>query len=275
VTDTLASWPPAIMSREELMEAVLRRDRAITVGALAALAILAWVYLVRLGREMATMAEMGMAPATRWTTADAVLAALMWAVMMVAMMLPGAAPMILVFTTVNRKRLTESGGARGAPVVNTGVFVLGYLAVWSAFSAAAALAQWGLHSGALLSADAMRAAPVLGGAILLAAGVYQFAPLKYACLARCQSPLGFLLSEWREGRWGALLMGLRHGLFCLGCCWVLMLLLFAGGVMNLAWVGAIAGFVLLEKAIPAGRVVSWLGGGALLGWGAWMIGHAF
>src|SRR5439155_1158978 len=135
----------------------------------------------------------------------------------------------------------------------------------------AALAQWGLHTAALLSEDAMRAGPVASALILLAAGVYQLTPLKYACLARCQTPLGFLLSEWREGNGGTLVMGLRHGLFCLGCCWALMALLFVGGVMNLAWVAAIAGFVLVEKLVPAGRVVSWLSGGALLAWGVWAL----
>ncbi|MBI2016955.1 MAG: DUF2182 domain-containing protein [Candidatus Rokubacteria bacterium] len=195
----------------------------------------------------------------------------MWAVMMVAMMLPAAAPMILMFVAVNRRRRTEGGGT---PLVNTGLFVLGYLVVWTAFSVAAALAQWGLHSAALLSDDAMSAAPVVGALVLAAAGVWQLTPLKYACLARCQAPIGFLLGEWRDGNRGAVVMGLRHGLFCLGCCWVLMGLLFVGGVMNLAWVAAIAAFVLVEKLVPAGRAVSWASGIALLAWAAWSLAHA-
>ncbi|PYM49845.1 MAG: hypothetical protein DME14_07515 [Candidatus Rokuibacteriota bacterium] len=271
-TDGVRARPPprARVGRDELIEAVARREGVAALLGLAGLTLLAWLSLSRLGHEMADMAAMHMAPAGPWSATDALLAGGMWAVMMVAMMLPGAAPMILVFATVNRKRRL-GGEADGAPYVNLGLFVLGYLAVWSAFSVGAALAQWGLHTAALLSEDAMRAGPVAGALILLAAGVYQLTPLKYACLARCQTPLGFLLSEWREGNGGTLVMGLRHGLFCLGCCWALMALLFVGGVMNLAWVAAIAGFVLVEKLVPAGRVVSWLSGGALLAWGVWAL----
>src|SRR2546430_16580474 len=137
-------------------------------------------------------------------------------------------------------------------------FVLGYLAVWSPFSVGAALAQWGLHTAALLSEDAMRAGPVAGALILLAAGVYQLTPLKYACLARCQTPLGFLLSEWREGNGGTLVMGLRHGLFCLGCCWALMALLFLRGGLNPPRGAASARFVLVGKPGPARGLVSLL-----------------
>jgi predicted metal-binding membrane protein len=255
-----------------VFESLARRDRAVTLAALAALAALAWLYLVRLGREMADMAAMGMAHTEPWAAADAGLAAIMWAVMMVAMMLPAAAPMILVCATVNRKR-RESPGA--APYVNTTLFVLAYLAVWGAFSVAAALAQWALHAAALLSEDAMQAAPLAGAVLLAAAGIYQVTPLKYACLARCQTPIGFLLGEWRDGNRGAMVMGLRHGLFCLGCCWVLMALLFVGGVMNLAWVAAIAAFVLIEKLLPAGRLVSVISGGALLVWAAWAFFQVF
>lgn len=257
---------------DSVLESLARRDRAVTLAGLAALAALAWLYLVRLGREMADMAAMGMADTDPWTVADAALAAVMWAVMMVAMMLPAAAPMILVFATVNRKRREAPGTA---PYVNTTLFVLAYLAVWGAFSVAAALAQWALHAAALLAEDAMQAAPLAGAVLLAAAGIYQLTPLKYACLARCQTPVGFLLSEWREGNRGAFLMGLRHGLFCLGCCWVLMALLFVGGVMNLAWVAAIAAFVLIEKLLPAGRLVSVISGAALLIWAAWTLFQVF
>ena len=253
---------------DSFAESLARRDRAVTLAGLVVLTVLAWLYLLRLGREMADMAEMGMAHTEPWTVTDAGLAAVMWAVMMVAMMLPAAAPMILVFATVNRKRREAPGTA---PNVSTTLFVLAYLVVWGAFSAAAGLAQWGLHSAALLSEDAMQAAPLAGGLLLAAAGIYQLTPLKYACLARCQTPIGFLLSEWREGNRGAFVMGLRHGLFCLGCCWVLMTLLFVGGVMNLVWVAAIAAFVLIEKLVPAGRLISWTSGAALLAWSAWSL----
>ena len=217
-------------------------------------------------------AQMSMPNIHVWGSGDVIFTFLMWAVMMVAMMLPAAAPMILVFATVNRKR-RESPGA--APYVNTTLFVLAYLAVWGAFSVAAALAQWALHAAALLSEDAMQAAPLAGAVLLAAAGIYQVTPLKYACLARCQTPIGFLLGEWRDGNRGAVVMGLRHGLFCLGCCWVLMALLFVGGVMNLAWVAAIAAFVLIEKVLPAGRLVSVISGAALLIWAAWTLLQVF
>ena len=134
----------------------------------------------------------------------------MWATMMVAMMVPSASPMILIFATINRKRLAER-----TPVIRTGLFLLGYLIVWAAYSLLAALGQWALHTAALIS-PAMVVTPWLGGLLLVAAGAYQFTPLKDVCLARCQSPFGFILTEWREGATGALVMGLRHGAFCLG-----------------------------------------------------------
>jgi predicted metal-binding membrane protein len=250
--------------RDEAIERVLRRERAITLAGLAVLAGLAWLSLLRASRVTADMAAMGMAQTSPWAATDALLAASMWAVMMVAMMVPSAAPMVLVFVAVNRRR----GGLR---YLDTGVFVLGYLAAWTLVSLAAAAAEWGLNRAALLSDDLRAATPLLGGALLIAAGVYQLTPLKHACLSRCQTPVGFLLSEWREGRRGAVVMGARHGLFCVGCCWVLMALLFVGGVMNLAWVAAIAGFVLLEKLVAAGRLVSWSAGGALIGWGGFVL----
>jgi predicted metal-binding membrane protein len=254
-------------STSHSLEGLLRRDRAVAIVGLAVLAGLAWLYLVRLDRGMADMSMAQMAP---WTAADIALAVLMWAVMMVAMMLPAAAPMILVFIAINRRRRA----APGAPYVDTGIFVLGYLAVWSAFSVGAAVVQWALHEAALLSPEMLTVAPSVGGALLVGAGLYQLTPLKYACLSRCQSPLGFVLREWREGTRGALVMGLRHGLFCLGCCWVLMALLFVGGVMNLVWVAAIAALALFEKVLPAGRVVSWAAGMTLIVWGSLTLARA-
>ena len=249
------------------IEAVSRRERALTLAGLAGIVALAWLYLFRLSQEMESMAAMGMAHVEAWTLADAALTTTMWAVMMAAMMLPGATPMLLVFTTVNSKRRADHSVGGAPPLVSTGLFTLGYLLVWGGFSLAAATAQWGLQAAALLTDDAWTVMPVVGAAVLIAAGVYQLTPLKYACLARCQTPLGFLLSEWRDGDLGALVMGLRHGLFCLGCCWVLMALLFVGGVMNLAWVAAITAFVLLEKLLPAGRAISWITGLGLILWG--------
>ena len=252
------------------LESLVRRDRLIVAAGLVGVTVLAWVYLVHMAREMgdaAAMAAMpGMPAEDPPGLRELALAFLMWAVMMVGMMLPSAAPMVLVFAGINRHR-----GAAGGPVVPTGAFVSGYLLIWTAFSVAAALGQWALQRLAVVSAHALIATPLLGGAILLGAGVYQLTPLKYACLARCRSPLGFILEEWREGARGAVVMGIRHGIFCVGCCWVLMALLFVAGVMNLAWVAAIAAFVLVEKLLPAGRVVSRAAGGVLIGWGLWTL----
>ena len=245
-------------------------DRAIVAAGLLGVAGLGWLYIVRLGREMAVMADMAMAmpQMTPWDLADFVLTFLMWAVMMVAMMVPSASPMILTFATINRKRLADE-----TPLIRTGLFLVGYLLVWAGYSLLAALGQWGLHAAALIT-PAMVVTPWLGGILLVAAGVYQFTSLKDVCLSRCQSPFGFILTQWREGAAGALVMGLRHGAFCVGCCWVLMALLFVAGVMNLLWVAAIAAFVLLEKVAPLGRVVSRLAGAILILWGAWLLARA-
>nr|MBA3318845.1 DUF2182 domain-containing protein [Gemmatimonadales bacterium] len=189
--------------------------------------------------------------------------------MMVAMMLPSAAPMILLVATVHRRRRE-----RASPAAPTAIFAAGYLLVWTCFSAAAALTQWGLHQAALLSPAMASTNPVLGGLLLMIAGVYQWLPVKSACLSRCRSPLGFLSSEWREGSAGSLVMGLRHGLFCLGCCWVLMALLFVAGVMNLFWVAAIAWLVLVEKVARAGAWIGKVAGLALVAWGGWMLAGA-
>jgi predicted metal-binding membrane protein len=256
-------------------EAVTRRDRLVVVGALGVLAVAAWLYLVRLATmpEMAGMADMpGMAMASptphEWTWVDVGALAVMWAVMMVAMMTPSAAPMVLVFATVHRRR-----AAAGRPAVPIAIFVAGYLAVWWAFSVLAAFAQAWLHALALLSPAMATTSPVLGGAVLMVAGVFQWTPLKQACLAACRSPLSFIMSRWREGRGGAFRMGLHHGLYCLGCCWALMALLFVAGVMNLVWVAAIAAAVLVEKVVPRGDLMGRVAGAALVVAGAWVAGR--
>jgi len=249
------------------LESLLRRDRAIVAAGLAGVSLLAWLSLLHMAHSMggAERAAMpGMPMTAVWTARDAVLAFAMWAVMMVGMMLPSAAPMVLIFARIHRTR-----AASGTRPVPTGVFVGGYLAVWTAFSLVATLGQWGLQALAVVSPDTLKATPVVGAGLLVAAGVYQLTPLKYACLSRCQSPLGFILSEWREGLRGAFVMGVRHGMICVGCCWALMALLFVAGVMNLLWVAAIAAFVLIEKLVPAGRLVSFTAGGLLIAWGLW------
>lgn len=260
------------MSHRTPLEAVLTRDRAIVMSGLAGVVVLAWAYIFYLAwgmKDMGTGMEMAMPRMQSWGAIDFILIFIMWAVMMVAMMVPSAAPMVLMFATVNRRRRQQQG-----PFVPTGVFVLGYVVVWSGFSALAASAQWGLHSAALLYPMMVSTSPILGGALLLSAGIFQLTPLKHACLAHCRSPMGFLMTDWREGTRGTFIMGLRHGGYCVGCCWVLMSLLFVAGVMNLLWVAFIAAFVLAEKVAPAGPWVSRSTGLLLMAWGAWMAAGA-
>ena len=252
-------------------ETILRRDRVIVLSGLAVIIALSWAYVSSLASDMqnntGVATEMAM-PQTQdaWGVTEFALTLVMWAVMMVAMMTPSAAPMILMFAGVNRSRQKQQG-----PYVPTSVFLLGYLGVWAAFSVLATAAQWGLHAVSLLSPMMISTSPVLGAILLLIAGIYQWTPLKHACLSKCRSSLGFVLSEWREGRCGALLMGLKHGVYCTGCCWSLMALLLVAGVMNLLWVAAIAGFVLLEKVAPAGDRLGRAAGVLFIGWGVWMV----
>ena len=194
-----------------------------------------------------------------WDGSAVLLLFMMWAVMMAAMMLPSAAPVLLAFLELNHRRQKAA-----QPLVPAGIFVGGYLAAWTAYSAVATLAQWGLHKAALLSPAMAATSPALNGGLLLAAGIFQWTPLKRACLQRCRSPLSFLMSEWRNGASGAFVMGLRHGSYCLGCCWILMALLFVAGVMNLFWVIAIALFVMTEKTLVRGELFGRLAGAALV-----------
>lgn len=246
------------------LDTVLRRDRAIVGVALLATTLVAWLYLFHLaavmpGMDMADMPGMAMSRDHAWGVVDVVLLFAMWAVMMIAMMVPAAAPMILTFAMVQRKRHERDRAA-----VPTVVFLLGYAVVWTAYAAAAALAQWRLHEAALLSAVMASTSARLAGVLLLVAGVFQWTPLKQACLAKCRSPLSFVMNEWREGPAGAFLMGVRHGAYCVACCWALMALLFVAGVMNLVWVAGLAVFVLAERVLPGGRAVGRIAGTLLL-----------
>jgi predicted metal-binding membrane protein len=257
------------------VETILRRERLIIGGCLAAMVVLAWLYLFLTKTSMPGMGMAGMdmpgmvMPGLQtWGPGTVVLLFVMWAVMMVAMMLPSAAPMLLAFLTVNRQRR-----AAARPYVPVSIFLFGYLAVWTAFSAVATLAEWGLHQAALLSPAMAATSPVLNGGLLVAAGIFQWTPLKRTCLKGCRSPLSFLMSEWREGAAGAFVMGLRHGAFCVGCCWVLMALLFVAGVMNLFWVAVIALFVMAEKILAKGELLGHLAGIALLVAGVAMMAH--
>ena len=242
------------------LEALLKRDRGIVLIGLMGTSLLAWAYMVYLAWGMQRMAiTMGMPQMQAWGVLDLLMLFVMWAVMMVAMMVPAAAPIMLLFTMVNRRRQAQQ-----QLFVPTAVFLGGYLLVWTGFSVLATLVQWGLHSAALLSPMMVSSSPILGGLLLLAAGIFQWTPLKYICLTHCRSPLGFLMADWREGTRGALIMGLRHGSYCIGCCWVLMALLFVAGVMNPLWVGNITAFVLVEKVVPRGELVGRVAGGVLV-----------
>ena len=251
------------------LETLARRDRLVTALGLVGLGGLAWLHVAHMALGMDRGAGVGVPLSAAWSPREVALTFVMWVVMMAAMMVPAAGPMILAFATINRRQAPGAG-----PPVPTGIFLVGYLAVWAGFSLVATLGQWALTWAALLSPVTLSVTPVVGSLLLLAAGGYQFTPLKARCLARCQSPIGFILSEWREGPRGALVMGLRHGAFCVGCCWVLMALLFAAGVMNLFWIAAIAALVLLEKLSPAPRAMSWGAGALLLAWGGWLLLHA-
>ena len=202
----------------------------------------------------------------KWAFNDILAAFAMWSIMMTAMMLPSAMPMILVFSTVNRKRHTL-----GNQLVPTWIFLFGYLVIWVIFSLVMALIQFILHNLALVSPEIKIINPALSGIILISAGIYQFTRVKEVCLKNCQSPLGFMMDYWREGKLGAFIMGLRHGLYCVGCCWILMIILFAAGVMNLLWVSLIAMFIFLEKVIQRNSMFSYISGFLLLIWGLGLI----
>ena len=279
------------------LESVLRRDRLVVVIALVAVIVLSWVYVLAgagMGMSAFEMTRMtqpvGVIDSTQpsvqgmsmggtavggtmvtgaWTVGYAVVIFFMWWVMMFGMMLPSAAPLLLLFARMMRKEKNK-----GAPYVPTGVFALGYVIMWAAFSAIATGAQWGLEASGLLSGIMVGTSAVLGAGLLIAAGVWQLTPWKNACLRHCRSPIGFLSAHWRPGRTGAFKMGLVHGAFCLGCCWFLMALLFYGGVMNLYWIIGLALYILIEKLLPAGARIGQLTGVILIAWGATLLFYA-
>ncbi len=269
------------MTSTSVLEAVLRRDRAIIIGALGVLTVLAWADLVWLtddmsmggmdmtGFRMIPAGQSLMMPASEpWTPIEFVYVFLMWAVMMVGMMTPSAAPMILIYARVGRRAVMD-----GTPFAATAWFVGGYLLAWIAFSLAATSAQWALERATLLTPMMASASTILGGVVLVLAGLYQWTPLKDACLFHCQAPLTFILHHggFRGDLAGALTLGLRHGIYCIGCCWGLMALLFVVGVMNLFWIAALAILVLLEKVIPFGRGVARLAGVVFMLGGGWVL----
>jgi predicted metal-binding membrane protein len=228
-----------------------------------------WLYLVNVGATTGAASagsQMAMPTDQAWTPAIFANMYLMWAVMMVAMMLPSATPLVMLHARVVGLRRSQ-----GRPAHPTSLFVLGYLVVWLSFSLAATLANWALHQGGGLDTIMGRAAPAVSGAVLVAAGIYQWSSVKDACLAHCRSPVGFLTHQWREGAGGAVVMGVRHGTYCVGCCWLLMALLFVLGVMNLAWIAVLTILVLLEKAVRQGPIIARASGIAMVAWGATLL----
>ena len=253
---------PATPARREAAARRLRGGDLIVLACLAAAVLLAWLWLAggSGGEHGAAMAGMAATePPAVWSAGYLGPAFLMWALMMVAMMLPSAAPMILLHARV------AGHSGRRAGRLETLLFALTYVLVWAGFAAAAALAQAALIAAGLLHALALATGDVgLAAALMVAAGFYQFSELKHACLNQCRSPLSFILRLWRPGLRGSLRLGLRHGLYCVGCCAPLMLLLFVGGVMNLAWVAGLAGLVVAEKYAPRSWRISRVIGAGLL-----------
>jgi predicted metal-binding membrane protein len=252
---------------DHAVERLLKRDRLVVLTGLLVMTLLAWAYLVvlTLGMDMGGSVS-SMAMLKSWNALDALMMFVMWAVMMVGMMVPSATPMVLLYAHVLRSRAGDA-----EPLVPTSAFFAGYVTVWVGFSAAATLLQWGLEQAALLSPMMVSTSPIFAGLVLIAAALYQWTPLKESCLRHCRSPVWYLSTHWRHGVGGAYMMGLQHGAYCLGCCWLLMALLFVGGVMNLLTVAAITIFVLVEKAAPLGRGMGRVGSGVLILLGLAMI----
>lgn len=262
------------------LEAVLRRDRVVVVTALAGVTALAWTDLVWLANDMwmggMDMTGFRMIPAGRgwmmpvsasWQPIEFGTVFVMWVVMMIGMMTPSVAPMILIYARIGRQTSIE-----GQPFAASAWFALGYLVSWTAFSLAATSAQWALERAALLTPMMGSASNIVGATVLLIAGLYQWTPFKDRCLSYCQSPLGFIIRYgFRREATGALVLGFRHGLYCIGCCWAVMTLLFVAGVMNLFWIAALSALILIEKVVPFGRLVSRLAGAAFIGCGAWLL----
>lgn len=266
------------------IEAVLRRDRVIVAAAVVVLTALAWVYVWWLSTDMdmggmdmsdfrMIPAGMGlMMPATAlWTVTEFAFVFVMWSVMMIGMMTPSVAPMLLIYARVGREAAQQ-----GKPLAASTYFAAGYLLTWIGFALLATSAQWALERSALLTPTMAGAGDIFGGAVLVAAGIYQWTPLKDACLRQCQAPWWFIQHRggFRADARGALALGACHGAYCIGCCWALMALLFVGGVMNVLWIAAIAILVLAEKVLPTGRVISLTAGAGLFAGGTWLLAQA-
>ncbi len=241
--------------------AALGRARGAVIVGMIGFTAASWIYIAFLATQMGDMSAVLAMPMTAaWSIAQAALMVSMWAVMMAAMMLPSAVPMVLAYDQMDRASADTSSGS-------TVLFVVGYIVVWVAFAVAATGLQWALHSMALVDGMGAAAGGGLAGLLLVGAGLVQFSPVKRRSLGACRTPMGFLMTSWRDGRQGALKMGLHHGTLCFRCCWALMILLFVLGVMNLAWVVILATFVLAEKVSTRGEAISVIGGVVMIAWG--------
>ena len=271
--------PPAMPFQTTATEQLLRRDRWIVGLGLVLIAGLAWLFVLDgagTGMSVRAMTTWQFPPPVMphanegWALDYWAVMLVMWWVMMVAMMVPSAAPMILLYARVTRH--AQMKGQMEAAAVPTSIFAFGYLVAWLGFSLAATALQWALEQAGLMHAMMMWSLnPWLSGGLLIAAGAYQLSPIKDICLRHCRSPAEYLARHFRKGRWGALQMGLRHGIYCIGCCWFLMALLFAGGIMNLVWIAGLAIFVLVEKLAPYGQWIARVSGVLFVAGGVWVI----
>ena len=238
------------------------------VATLVVLSIVGWGLILWSLRNMSSpIVALTMPMSVQWKPAEIIAVWVMWAVMMGAMMLPSAIPMMVIHRRVAAKRDPETPHAHRW-------FLAAYLLTWAVFSVAAAFLQWGFQRGDVLSHMLKLQGPLVAGIVLIAAGVFQMTPLKAACLHKCRTPIGFLLTDWRSGPGGAFRMGLKHGQYCIGCCWALMMVLFVGGVMSLTTIAVLSGIVAIEKLAPRGEQISKLGGVLLIAWGLWVIASA-
>jgi predicted metal-binding membrane protein len=242
------------MTRTGPLQHVLRRDRLTVLIALFILCVLSWLYIIYLYDQMYPMnmdALLFAMPMTaNWSWTDCLLLFLMWFVMMIAMMTPSIAPLVLIFALINRKRQRQQN-----PFVPTGYLLGGYFFVWAVFSLFATLLQWILQQFSLLNPEMTTTSKIVGGTILVLAGIFQFTPLKDTCLRQCRSPISFIHQYWKDGKSGAFKMGMQNGIYCLGCCWILMLLLFVSGIMNILWIVLISLFVLIEKVLTSVKAI--------------------
>jgi predicted metal-binding membrane protein len=253
-----------------MLENLLRRDQSIVAVCLILVAVLCWAWILTgagmgmSGFEMTRHSQMGMDMMGKgsWDLPYIVLMFFMWWIMMIAMMLPSATPVILLAAALNRRAKPDR-----MPYGPVSLFAAGYLLMWAVFSVIAVAMQWLLQETELISGMLRSKSPVFSAILLIVAGIWQFTSWKYACLRNCRNPVEFLTQKTRRGKAGALIMGMHHGLYCLGCCWFLMVILFVGGVMNLYWIAGLAVYVWVEKVLPAGEIVSKVMGGLLIAWG--------